>query len=327
MDFDFILGQEKLIENLKKVLEKKELVHAYLLEGQKGLGKKRVAYLFAKGICCRGQGQRPCNKCISCRKMEGGNHPEIMWIQGEGSIKIDQIRQLQKNLQLMPYEGDQKVCIICHADEMTVQAQNALLKTLEEPPKHAVLILLTARPDSLLPTIVSRCQRIKMSPITREEIEKYLINKKGLEENEARVIGSLSKGIIGEALRLLEDEDFKRQRKETIRITRDLIDKNTIEVLENIHFFIEERPHINEILDMLIIWYRDLLIYKDTNVWTYIINIDQGEDILYQSKKLSFDSIKEMFLIINKTRENFMTNVNFQLSLENMLLELKEKTK
>lgn len=327
MGFNCILGQERLKENLKKALEKKQLVHAYLLEGQKGLGKKKIAYQLAKGICCRGEGKRPCNRCISCKKLEHGNHPEIQWLQEEGSIKIEAIRQMQKNLQMKPYEGSQKVYIICDADKMTLQAQNALLKTLEEPPEYATMILLTANATSLLPTIVSRCQRMKLLPVTMEKMQKYLVKEKSVTIEEAKVIAAFSNGIVGKALQLLEDEAFKNRRKEIIRITRDIIDKNTIQLLERVQFFNDEKLHIDEILEILMGWYRDVLIYKDTEKKDYIINIDEIEEILYQSNKLSLSHIKEMLFIIDRTRDNFRSNVNYQLNIEVMILDLKQKAK
>lgn len=325
MGFNSILGQERLKKNLKKALENHQLVHAYLLEGQTGLGKKRIAYQLAKGICCRAEGSRPCNQCISCKKLEHGNHPEIKWLKEEGSIKIEAIRLLQRDLQLKPYEGTQKVYIICDADKMTPQAQNALLKTLEEPPEYATIILLTTNATSLLPTVVSRCQVMKLLPVAIEKIQTYLVKEKGIEENEAKVVGALSNGVIGKALQLLEDEDFRKRRKEVIRITRDIIEKNTIQTLEKIIFFNEERSNIDELLEILMGWYRDLLIYKDTQKKEYIMNIDEMDEILYQCNKLTLEHIKEMIYIIDRTKNNFRSNVNYQLNLEVMLLELKGK--
>lgn len=327
MDFHCILGQDRLKKNIKNTLKNHRILHAYVIEGQKGLGKKRIAYMLAKGICCRGEEERPCNQCVSCKKLEHGNHPEIKWLEDETSIKIDAIRQLQKDLQIKPYEGTKKVYIICDADRMTLQAQNALLKTLEEPPEYATILLLTTKASSLLPTILSRCQRMKLIPVKSQEIQQYLVEKKAVSIEEAKVVASFSNGIIGRGLQLLEDEAFKNRRKEIIRITRDVVDKTSMQLLENVDFFNEGKPYIDEILEIFMGWYRDLLVYKETKKSDYVINIDEMEEISYQSGKLSLNSMKEMIFIIDKARDNLRSNGNYQLNIEVMLLELKEKTK
>ncbi|SET23592.1 DNA polymerase III, delta prime subunit [Natronincola peptidivorans] len=327
MAFEAILGQERLIENLKKALNRQQISHAYLLEGEKGLGKRKVAYEIAKGICCRGEEKRPCNECTSCKKLQHGNHPEVKWLQEETSIKIESIRQIQKNLQMKPYEGSKKVYIICDAEKMTIQAQNALLKTLEEPPEYATILLLTTNAVGLLPTITSRCQRLKLLPVSMEKIQNYLVGEKGITLEEAKVMAAFSNGAIGKALQLMEDEAFKNRRKETIRMTRDIMDKNTIQLLETMNFFNQEKDNIEEILEIMMGWYRDLLIYKDTKKKEYTINIDEIQEIFYQADKLILKNIKEMILIIERTKNNFRSNVNFQLNLEVMLLDLKQKAK
>ncbi|AKL93591.1 DNA polymerase III subunit delta' [Clostridium aceticum] len=325
MVFEAVLGQEKLMKNFEKTLEQNELSHAYLIEGEKGLGKRSVALQMAKGICCRSIGQKPCNQCISCKKLDHNSHPEVVWIEEETSIKIEVVRNLQKNLQMKPYEGSRKVYIICDADKMTLQAQNALLKTLEEPPEYVTIILLTANSNSLLPTVTSRCQRLKLLPVALEKIEKYLVEKKNLDSKQAKVIASLSKGIPGRGLQLLEDEVFQQRRKRVIKLTRDLVDKKIIYLLENIQDLYEEKQFIEEILELMIGWYRDLLLYKHTNKEAFIINVDEIEEIMYQSSRLSLENIKEMIFIIDEAKNNLRSNVSFQLNLETMLLQLKKK--
>ncbi len=324
MGFNQILGQERLKKNLERALENQQVVHAYLLQGEEGLGKRAIAQELAKGIACRGQGKRPCNSCISCRKVEGGNHPEVRWIGGDKSIGIEAIRQIQRDFQRKAYEGRKKVAIIVQGDKMTIQAQNALLKTLEEPAKHGTIIILTDKTASLLPTIISRCQRIKLYPLARETIKDFLIEEKGIEPEEANLVASLSKGIVGEALKLIEDKEYKERRDKTIGISRSLIDKNLIGVLEEIQFFLDERQYIEEILETLLIWYRDILVYKTTRDDKYIINIDRLEEISYQVEELTINNINQMLEIIDKAKENLRSNINYRLNLEAMLLRLKK---
>ncbi|MCC5911112.1 MAG: DNA polymerase III subunit delta' [Clostridiaceae bacterium] len=325
MAFEVILGQEKLIENLKRVLKTGKAPHAYLLEGSGGLGKGRLALQWAKGLCCRGEGEKPCNHCISCNKFDTNNHPEVKWVCDEKSIKIEAIRDLQKELQMKPYEGDKKVYIIKDAEKMTLQAQNAILKTLEEPPHYGTIIMTTTNGNSLLPTITSRCQRLKLLPASSEKIYDYLINKKQISPEEAKVVSAFSDGRIGKALQLLEDEGFKERRRKVSFITRSIIDKKTIHILENVEYFYDEKEYIHEILELFIGWYRDLLIYKDTGNKDLVVNIDEIEEIIYQTEKITLHNIREMIFIIEETKNNFRSNVNLQMNLEVMLLKLKER--
>ncbi|SDJ81594.1 DNA polymerase III subunit delta' [Natronincola ferrireducens] len=326
MAFKAILGQERLIESLKGALNRQQLTHAYLIEGQRGLGKARIAHELAKAICCRAEGRKPCNQCNSCRKAEHQSHPEIKWLQEEGSIKIEAIRELQKNFQMKPYEGTKKVWIISDAGKMTTQAQNALLKTLEEPPQHGTILLITTNGNSLLPTITSRCQRLKLLSVALEKIQSYLMEEKNVDEKEAKVLAAFSNGVIGKALQLLEDEEFKERRQRIMVITRDIVDKKTIYLLENLEYFNEEKTNIEEILEIMTGWYRDLLIYKDTQKKDLVINIDALEEISYQTSKLTLKNIKEMLFIIESTKSNLKSNANFQMTIEVMLLDLKQKT-
>lgn len=317
-----IIGQERLLKNLRKALDQDELAHAYLLEGQKGLGKKEIAKWLATAIVCRGESPKPCHHCISCIKINSNNHPEVKWIQEEGSIGIDIIRELQKDLQLKPYEGSKKVYIIDNAEKITLQAQNSLLKSLEEPPEYATIILLTNNGSSLLQTIISRCQRLKLLSVPLQEIEDYLVHTKKIDRNRAKVLASLSNGVIGKALQLSEDDEFQERRSKVIQITRDILYAKEIEVLENIGFFQEERDYIEEILETLVTWYRDLLIYKDTGKEEFLINIDNTTEILQQSHKASLDKIKRMIFTIEETKHNLKANANFQINIEVMLLNL-----
>ncbi|AOY75475.1 DNA polymerase III subunit delta' [Clostridium formicaceticum] len=325
MVLEAVLGQEKLMKNFIRALEQNQLAHAYLIEGQHGLGKRNVARQMAKGICCRAIQGKPCDECISCKKLDHDSHPEVIWVQEETSIKIEAVRDLQKNIQMKPYEGSKKVYIICDAEKMTLQAQNALLKTLEEPPEYVTIILLTTNSNSLLTTIISRCQRLKLLPVALETIEKYLIEKKAVAKEEARVLASLSRGIPGRAIQLLEDEAFQQRRQKVIKLTRHLVDKKTFYLLENLQDFYEEKQFIEESLELMMGWYRDVLLYKHTNKADIIINIDEIEEIIYQSDILSLENIKEMIFIIEETKNNFRSNVNLQLNLETMLLQLKKR--
>ncbi len=324
MAFEEIVGQEKIIEILKNSLLNHKISHAYLFEGLSGLGKKQMAIELAKGIVCTSEGIKPCNSCQCCRRIEQGNHSEVTFVQEEGSIKIDKIRELQKDIQMRPYEGSKKVYIISGSENMTIQAQNALLKTLEEPPTYATLILLTNNANSLLPTIVSRCQIFKFRPVENKKIQQALIEKKGISVEESKLFASFSNGIIGKALRLLEDEDFKRRREQTIQLTGDMLRGSIINLLDKLEFFIEEKNDIDEILSILISWYRDLMVYRETEELHFMMNCDRIEEIIKQSNQIGLKKLKDIIDIIDKAKGNIKSNVNYQLNIEVMLLNIQE---
>ncbi|MBM7614739.1 DNA polymerase III subunit delta' [Alkaliphilus hydrothermalis] len=324
MAFEEIVGQERIVEILKKTLLNNTFSHAYLFEGLEGLGKKQMALEFAKGVICSQEGMKPCNVCQTCRRIQEGNYPEVNLIQEDGTIKIEKIRELQKDIQMKPYEGRKKIYIINHAENMTVQAQNALLKTLEEPPAYATIILLTVNGNSLLPTIISRCQILKFRPVEIGKIQQVLMEGRGVSREESRMVSSFSNGIIGRALKLLEDEDFKRIREEVLKLTEEMLRRDTINLLESVDFFTKEKNQIEEILDMLVSWYRDLMIYKETQELHFLMNCDRIEEIQDQSNRIGLKKIRDIIFIIDQTKGNIKSNVNFQLNIEVMLLNIQE---
>ncbi len=324
INLEEVIGQKEVVGKLRKALESKEIAHAYIFEGARGLGKKAMALQLASALVCESNGQRPCNRCKSCTKASSGNHPDIKIIEEDGIIKIDEIRKLIKDIQLKPYEGKGKVYIISDVDKMNIQTQNALLKTLEEPPSYATLILLTTRINSLLPTIISRCQVIKLHPVNLETIKDYLIKNKGIDKEKAKMLATFSRGIIGRAIELLDNPDFYYRREKVIEICNNLSTSKLFSILEQIIFFEEQKLHIEEVLNLMTSWYRDLFIYKETRNIEFITNVDKIEEIDFQGEKLNLAKIIDIIFIIEKTKNNLRSNVQFHLNIEIMLLNIQE---
>ena len=324
INFEGIVGQEQTVEKLKRALKNNQISHAYLFEGEKGLGKKDMALKLASALNCTDDARKPCNKCNSCIKIAGGNHPDIKIIEKDGTIKVEEIRKIIGELQLKPYESKYKIYIICDADRMNVESQNAILKTLEEPPPYAVLILLTTRGDSLLPTVISRCRIIKLYPTNPEVVKDYLIKDRGIDEERAHMLAAFSGGILGRAVELLDNPDFYYRREKIIEICNKLLTSNLFSVLEQITFFEEQRSHIEEIFGLMINWYRDLLIYRETKNMGFITNIDKKEEIDFQAGKIDPAKIRDIVFIIEKARNNLRSNVQLHLNIEVMLLNIRE---
>ncbi|MFW5648044.1 MAG: DNA polymerase III subunit delta' [Candidatus Alkaliphilus sp. MAG34] len=324
IDFKEIVGQERIMEKLKRDLESNQIAHAYLFEGERGLGKKDMALKLASALVCHSKDRKPCNKCNSCIKAKSGNHPDIKIIEKEGTIIIDEIRGLINEIQLRPHESKRKVCIICDADKMNIYAQNALLKTLEEPPLYATLILLTTKGDSLLPTVISRCQIIKLQPVNLEIIEHYLVENRGIDGDQARMLAAFSGGVVGRAVELLDNPEFHYRREEIIKICNKLLTFDLFDILEQIKFFEEQKPYIEEILDLMISWYRDIFIYNETKNIRFTTNIDKREEIEFQAAKIDLAKTRDIIFIIEETKNNLGSNVQFHLNIEVMLLNIQE---
>ncbi|MEA3470707.1 MAG: DNA polymerase III subunit delta', partial [Thermodesulfobacteriota bacterium] len=201
MSFSDIYGQERQKAVLKSAMERGRVSHAYLFHGMKGVGKKTTAEIFAKALNCEEEGFDSCDSCSSCVKMDHGNHPDFVLIEPEGFfIKIEAVRGLQGQIKFRPFEGKKRVFVIADAERMNSPAANALLKTLEEPTSSNILILISSRPHELPRTVVSRCQRLRFNPLSRDVISTFLRDSYSVDEEAARLIASSSGGSIGRAL-------------------------------------------------------------------------------------------------------------------------------
>lgn len=325
MDFNDIIGHEKIIESLKSAIRNNSVSHSYLFEGPKSIGKEKLAKTFAKTLLCQKGGDSPCNICPSCMKIESGNHPDFyMEYPDKDSFKKEQIEDIQRTMRKIPLEANRKIYILDNVDKMTQQAQNSFLKTLEEPPAYAIIILLATNSYSLLPTIVSRCQTVKFTPIERKRIEEALVNNYNRSEEQARFIASFSNGIIGKAIELSSSDEFRLLRDGIIEKLDTVVNGDKLKVFSVSEFFEQNKEHIDEIMDIILLWYRDLLIYKETRNIDFMINKDKVNLISNQCQKLSKQRIMDILDVARRTKEDIHSNVNFQLAIEVMLLNIQE---
>ncbi|KPU27508.1 DNA polymerase III delta prime subunit [Caloranaerobacter sp. TR13] len=326
MDFNDIIGHEQNILKLQNAIKNDSIAHSYIFEGPKSMGKKKLAMVFAKTLLCEEKGIEPCNKCHSCLKFDSGNHPDFDIINPEGnSIKREQIEKLLHSIRMLPYEGMRRVYVIEDAYKMTAEAQNSFLKTLEEPPEYAVIILITDKSRSLLPTIVSRCQGIKFSYVENEKIEKLLVDKYGCSKEEASFIASFSNGIVGKAVKLIQSEEFRKLRDDIIFAIDDIIYSDKFRIFSLSQTFVENKDNIEDILDLLTIWFRDIMIIKVAGDTRFIMNKDKIELIYKHSNTLSIEKVSDIIENIEKTKEDITSNVNFQLAIEVMLLKVQQE--
>jgi DNA polymerase-3 subunit delta' len=325
MKYNQILGHEKIIEILKRAIRNNTVSHSYIFEGEEGLGKKKLALIFAKTLLCKEQKEEPCNCCTSCMKFDSGNHPDLILIEPEkGLIKKGETSELVKSVATAPFESVRKIFIINDSHKMNVEAKNALLKTLEEPPEYINIILITSSANNLLPTIRSRCQSIKFYPVENIKMIDLLTNVYGKSKEEASFIADFTRGSVGKSIELATSGEFFTKRDEAIRIIDSLIKGDKSKALSSIGFFNDNRDNIDEILDIFLIWFRDLIIYKEIGNNDLIINKDKIQFLTSQSF-MDFSRINDIIDKVSETKDNINKNVNFQLSIETMLLSVQEE--
>ena len=258
MPFADILGHERIVEVLRRSLRNGKTAHSYLFEGIPGCGRRKTALTLIQALFCSVLPDDACGACPSCRKIAGGNHPDIHLIEplpDKRDISIDQLRELQHDLSLRPYEAPRKACIIEPAERMSVNAANSLLKTLEEPPGNALIILLTENAGMLLPTIRSRCQLIRFAPLSPEHVL-LLLERRGMAPETATLLAPMSGGSLQRALEL--DNESLGARRETVLARLSQLDINRIaSVFDAAEELSGNRDATLELLDMLLSFFRD----------------------------------------------------------------------
>ncbi|MFH2011831.1 MAG: DNA polymerase III subunit delta' [Pseudomonadota bacterium] len=322
MSFKDILGQYRQIAIIKKAIEINRVPHAYLFLGEEGVGKRLTAITLAKALNCLVEFADSCDECDSCRKIISGNHPDVTVIEASGnSIKIDQIREMQRFLKYKSFEGEKKVCIIPNVEKMNLAAANSILKTLEEPSPDIVLILTTTSPHMLLPTINSRCQKLKFQPLNSDLIFKLIKEKLDKDKEASSRIASLAGGSLNKAYELSEGNTLENMDRLIEKICV-ISDNNVGKIFEFAEEISKEREEIISSLQFLKTFFRDILIFKENCSQDRLINIGFIEEVKRLSGSLSVLNLLEKYRIINDAELALMRNSNKRLTLEVMLTKL-----
>lgn len=320
MTFASINGHEQQKNILRRILERQRIGHAYLFEGPDGVGKKLTAMAFARALLCLHF--NGCGDCSACRKVDHNNHPDIHRLDTKtAGIKIDQVRALQQELALHPLEGRHKICLIDNADTLTHNAANALLKTLEEPQPDTVLILITSRPEKLLPTIRSRCQRLSFSRLTRVELAGILQHRLELSDTKAKTFAALCQGSLDKALGP-NSSLYLEKRHSLIQSLSALSSGSTIQLFNLADELAADKEQLMDILNIFQAYYRDLLLLKHGRSEEELANQDMLETLPAQSRLLTTEQLLKKLHVLDRARVHLQRNVNRLLALEIMLLHL-----
>ena len=331
-----VVGQDRAISLLQRSLEKEALAHAYLLVGPSHVGKMTLALDLAKAINCDAAAP-PCGECTACRRIASGKHADvqIIGLAGDGDsaevgsqteISIDQIRQMQHSACLPPFEGRYKVFIIEGAELLSNEAANCLLKTLEEPEEKVVFLLLTAREELLPATIVSRCQRLELPPLAVGEVEAALNSRWAVEQERARLLARLCHGRLGWALLAAPDDSWLKERVERMEQLLGVIDTAGYEgrleyAVQLAAQFNKNRGSVQEILDLWLDWWHDLLLVKIGCVEA-ITNVDVSAVLEQRAKDYSLAEIKSFISAIQSVGNQLKQNANPQLVFEVLMLSI-----
>jgi len=321
MNFAMIEGHERPITILKRALANNTLAHAYLFSGEAGIGKKMTAFALAAAVNCPvGGGDGGCGECPSCRKVASGGHPDVHLIASDGDeIKIDQIRQVQADLSLKPFEGAKKILIVDGADRLNVASANAFLKTLEEPPGDVLIVLITPMPQSLLATIRSRCQEIRFQPLPRRTLAQALVKKRGLPEGDSWFLAALAQGSMGRALGM-DVEQEKAAREELMTFWAGLGQMGTGEVLARAEALGKDRDRLEGLLDIGVERLRDALVYRATRNEALLV-YGHGTDRQW-GERVPLQRLLADMELFTTSRGLLDRRVSAQLVAENLLLKL-----
>ena len=344
-DFSDIIDQVQMKEHMQNALLTDKVSHAYIISGETGSGKEFIARVFAKALLCEHRLEKngtieSCNECPSCIKALSGNHPDTITLTHEkpGSIGVDDIRHgLRDDVVIRPYESNRKIYIIPEGEKMTPAAQNALLKTLEEPPSYIVIIILTNNLNAFLPTIISRCIVLPMKPAKDDSIKKYLMENCHVVDYKAMLCASFARGNVGKALDLASNEKFDNLKNGTIELISKLKALEIHDMMDRVHEILapdEESEKtskkgidtgaLEDFLDVLIFLFRDMLVYKATENEDHLIFSDKISYIRSVTEKCSYTQIDQMIHDLERAKNRINSNVNIDLALELMLLAVKE---
>ena len=325
--FSEIVGQEQIKEYMQNALKTGNVSHAYIINGEKSSGKEFIAKIFAMALQCEKGEIEPCGECHSCKQALSGNQPDILRITHEkpNSIGIDDIRtQINSEVSIKPYSSPKKIYIINEGEKITPQGQNALLKTLEEPPEYVVIFILTTNVEALLPTILSRCVVLDMKPVADKTIKEFLMGTLHIPDYKADVCVAFARGNVGKAKLLATSEEFDNIKEEAITLLKYINDMEINEIVAAIKKIKDFKLDINNYMDILSIWYRDVLLFKATNDVNHLIFKEEIQYIKKVARKSDYEGLEKIIKALDKAKSRLNANVNFDLVMELLLLTIKE---
>ena len=325
--FRDILGQKSVIAHMKKAVSEGKTSHAYILNGEKGMGKKLLVHAFSMTLQCEQGGEEPCMECRSCKQTEGRNHPDIKWITHEkpNTISVEEVRdQLVNDMAIKPYSGKYKIYIIDEGEKMTPAAQNTLLKTIEEPPAYGIVIILTSNKEMLLQTILSRCVSLNLRPLKDEEMKRYLISHENVPDYQAAMAVRFAGGNLGRAIDIISSDDFIAMKDDVVRALKNVYKMTASDINQLVKEHTVYKNDMDAYLNLIIMWFRDVLLYKASGHENCLMFEGEMAVIEKQAREVSYDGVQEILVEIDNLKSRLKSNVNFEITLELLFIKIRE---
>lgn len=316
MHFAEILGHQKPLGIINAYIEAAAFSGGFIFSGPEGIGKRMVAKIIAQKLNCTSSAGKPCGSCDSCKKIEKLTHPDLHIIEnGQSQIKIEDIRAILREASFRPYEGAMKVFIIDNAHKLNTESANSLLKTLEEPPKDSLIILVTHKPQSIIKTILSRCKVVRFTPLVRSELENVLTKNYLLDKLSAHFIAYYAEGRLGLALRLKDSVQLSDKNKifDSFVVSQKPLDRALIG---------QNKEQLRFSLNILASWFRDIYILKAGLKEDEIIHLDRCNDLLKLLPRFSFKQLDDIITTISESTLYLEKNINSKLLLHNLGAQL-----
>ena len=344
MSFADIIGQEEAKNLLRSAVTTGNHSHAYIFSGEKGSGKMMLAEAFAAMLQCENPTDDACGQCHCCKQSLSRNNPDIIYVtreEGKANISVDVVREkIVNDVDIKPYSNKYKIYIVDEAERMNQQAQNAILKTIEEPPEYAIIILLTANHNAFLQTILSRCVLIQMKSVDTESIVRILRTKYETVDYQANMVASFAQGNVGKAIALVTDSNFNDVKNRVIALCKKAGKMEELQIADEVKSIKEENDadkkndnpekfegFMDQMLDLITLWFKDVLLYKATSDDNLLLFKEDIFDIHEQANDCSYYGLNEIIKAISETRARLNANVNFELTIMLLINAIKENTR
>ncbi len=327
MYFKNIVGHEDIIKHFRSSIEMNKISHAYIINGEVDSGKKMLAKAFVATLQCEESGLEACGTCKSCLKLASGNHPDVTIVTHEkpNVISVEEIREkVVEPIYTKPYESKYKIYVIPDAHLMNAQAQNALLKTIEEPPEYGIIILLTSNLNRMLDTVLSRCIVLNTKPIRERDMLQHLVKDLGLTEEKAYFCLDFAQGNLGKAIKLATNSEYVQVIDSVVGVLKKIQDMDVDDLASALEQIQRFKMSINDYMDLMMMWYRDVLMLKVTGNIDKLLFKGEYSTMKKQAQVHSYKAIEDKIDAISRAKQRLDVNANFDVTMELLLLTLKE---
>ena len=322
-----IIGQDLIKKQIIESVKNDRVSGGYIITGEKGSGKEFVASVFSQMLVCEKGGDDICGECHSCKMAQAHTHPDIKYVVHEKptSISVEEVRdQVCSDVFIKPYQASRKIYIVNDADRLTPQAQNALLKTFEESPEYVVIMLLASNINMLLPTVRSRCITWELKPVSKDVLKNYLMKELEVPDYRADIAIAFAQGNLGKARSMASSDDFSAMQAAAQSVVNHCREDSIADLISLVRSLSEYKVDAGEFLDMITVWYRDVLMFKATGETESLVYKDDISIIRKVARRSSYEGIEEVLGAIQRAKDRLRANVGFETVMELLFATMQE---